>query len=213
MRVRRLCWLGVRTEAYDETTAFFRDVLGLSLGYEETGFSMFALPDADRDFVEVFSPERNDLAAVYAEAPVVGLLVDDLVGARDELAAAGVELIDEIQSVGSLDGYRFFHIRGPDRNVALAVQLEEEHTLPLAEAELPFAHGDRLAGRAEEHGHAVGVAVADLHILLADVLGAPVPVVVRVVVLGRDESLQENREVLEEAALPLVDPHRAGRVW
>ena len=59
MKVRRLCWLGVRTEAFDETTAFFRDVLGLPMGYEESGFSMFALPDADRDFVEVFSPARR----------------------------------------------------------------------------------------------------------------------------------------------------------
>ncbi len=36
MKVRRLCWLGVRTEAFDETTAFFRDVLGLSMGYEQS---------------------------------------------------------------------------------------------------------------------------------------------------------------------------------
>ena len=102
MKVRRLCWLGVRTEAFDETTTFFRDVLGLPLGYEESGFSMFALPDADRDFVEVFSTARQDLATSYTAAPVVGLLVDDIGEARDELAAAGVELIDEIQSVASV---------------------------------------------------------------------------------------------------------------
>jgi catechol 2,3-dioxygenase-like lactoylglutathione lyase family enzyme len=65
VKVRRLCWLGVRTEAFDETTAFFRDVLGLSLRYEESGFSMFALLDADRDFVEVFSAGRKDLATSF----------------------------------------------------------------------------------------------------------------------------------------------------
>ena len=32
MNVRRLCWLGVRAEALNETTAFFRDVLGLPIG-------------------------------------------------------------------------------------------------------------------------------------------------------------------------------------
>ncbi len=122
MKVRRLCWLGVRTEAFDETTAFFRDVLGLSMGYEESGFSMFELSDADRDFVEVFSHARQDLATSYTTAPVVGLLVDDLVGAREELAAAGVELIDEIQSVASMNGYRFFHLRGPDGNVYAMVE-------------------------------------------------------------------------------------------
>ena len=122
MKVRRLCWLGTRTEAFDETTAFFRDVLGLSLGYEESGFAMFSLPDADRDFVEVFSAARRDLATSYTTAPVVGLLVDDIEEARAELAAAGVEVIDEIQSAGTLDGYRFFHFRGPDGNVYAMVE-------------------------------------------------------------------------------------------
>ena len=97
--------------------------------------------------------------------------------------------------------------------VALAVELEEEHALPGAEAELAVAHRDRLARGAEEHRHAVRVPVADLHVLRADVLGAAVPVVVRVVVaLGRDEPAEQRREVLEEAALELVDADAAGRV-
>src|SRR5689334_23823257 len=82
--------------------------------------------------------------------------------------------------------------------VALAVELEEEHALPGAEAELAVAHRDRLAGRAEQHRHAVRVSVPDGHVLLADVLGAPVPVVVRVVLVARDEALQKGGEVLEE---------------
>ena len=78
--------------------------------------------------------------------------------------------------------------------------------------ELALAHRHRLACGAEQHRHAVGVAVAELLVLLVDVLRAPVPVVVRVVVLGRDEPLQHHGEVLEEPALPLVDAHRARRV-
>ena len=39
-----------------------------------------------------------------------------------ELAAAGVELIDEIQSPESMGGYRWFHIRGPDGNVYAIVE-------------------------------------------------------------------------------------------
>ena len=122
MNVRRLCWLGVRTKEFDETTALFRDVLGLSLEYEETGFAMFSLPDADRDFVEVFSASRPGLATSYSTGPVVGLLVDDLVEARSELVDAGVDLLDEIQSVATLDGYRYFHFRGPDGNVYAMVE-------------------------------------------------------------------------------------------
>jgi hypothetical protein len=36
------------------------------------------------------------------------------------------------------------------------------------------------------------VAVAELHVLFADVLGAPVPVVVRVVRLGRHEAAEQR---------------------
>src|SRR5881396_1466608 len=96
--------------------------------------------------------------------------------------------------------------------VALAVELEEEHALPGAEAELAVADRDRLARRAEEHRHAVRMAVADGHVLLADVLGAAIPVVVRVVLVARDERFEQSREVLEEPVLELVDAHAARRV-
>src|SRR5207248_3519006 len=96
--------------------------------------------------------------------------------------------------------------------VALAVELEEQHPLPGAEAELAVAYRDRLAGRPEQHRHAVSMAVAEVHVLGADVLGAPVPVVVRVVALARDEALEQAREVLEEAALELVHADAARRV-
>src|SRR4051794_16292112 len=51
--------------------------------------------------------------------------------------------------------------------VALAVQLDEEHPLPLPQREDAVAHRDRLAGRPEQHRHAVGVAVPELLVLLA----------------------------------------------
>src|SRR5437773_6029042 len=96
--------------------------------------------------------------------------------------------------------------------IPLAVELEEHHALPGAEAELAVAHRDRLARRPEQHRHAVRVPVAEVHVLRADVLGAAVPVVVRVVGLARHEPLEHVREVLEEAALELVHAHAARRV-
>src|SRR5437016_765606 len=56
------------------------------------------------------------------------------------------------------------------------------------------------------------MAVAEVHVLGADVLGPLVPVVVRVVGLAGDEALQKLGEVLEKAGLELVDTHAAGRV-
>ena len=117
----RLAWLGTRTERYDETTAFFRDVLGLTLRYEEPGFAMFQLPFAERDFVEVFGPDVPD-SSFYTTGPVVGLLVDDIEEAHAELATAGVELIGEIHRPESMEGYGWFHFRGPDGNVYAMVQ-------------------------------------------------------------------------------------------
>jgi hypothetical protein len=58
----------------------------------------------------------------------------------------------------------------------------------------------------------VGVPVAELHVLRADVLRAPVPVVVCVVLLARDEAAEHAHEVVEEPLLELVHPHAAGRV-
>ena len=116
MHVKRLAWLGARTEKFDATTTFFRDVLGLPVVYEEPGFAMHQLPDADRDFVEVFGADHPG-GALYTTGPVVGLLVDDITEARAELEAAGVELLDSIHWPESMEGYGWFHFRGPDGNV------------------------------------------------------------------------------------------------
>src|SRR5213592_3033219 len=96
--------------------------------------------------------------------------------------------------------------------IPLAVELEEHHALPGAEAELAVAHRDRLARGPEQHRHAVRMPVAEVHVLGADVLGAAVPVVVRVVGVARDQTLEHVGEVIQEAALELVHAHAAGRV-
>src|SRR6187431_719466 len=96
--------------------------------------------------------------------------------------------------------------------LARAVELDEEDPLPGAEAQIAVTERNRLSGRAHQERHAVGVAVAELHVFGADVLVAEVPVVVGVVLLARDESPHQPAEVLEETRLELVDPHAAGRV-
>jgi catechol 2,3-dioxygenase-like lactoylglutathione lyase family enzyme len=121
VQVKRLAWLGTRTEKFDETTAFFRDVLGIPMVFEEPGFAMLQLPGADRDFVEVFASDYPS-AASYSTGPVVGLLVDDIEVARAELDAAGVELIGSTEWLQNMDGYGWFHVRGPDGNVYAIMQ-------------------------------------------------------------------------------------------
>lgn len=121
MRVTRIAWLGTRTEKFDETTAFFRDVLGIPVRHEEPGFAMLQLPSGERDFVEIFAP-GVPAGELYDTGPVAGLLVDDVEEARAELVAAGVDVLDETRWLESLDGYGWFHIRGPDGNVYAVMQ-------------------------------------------------------------------------------------------
>ena len=209
MQVKRLAWLGTRTERFDETTAFFRDVLGIPMFNEEPGFGMLQLPSGDRDFVEVFAPD-NPSAALYSTGPVVGLLVDDIDQARVELDT-GREHLRDHAGLAPADWLDADDLDGP-APIALAIELEEEHALPLPELELATPHRNRLSGRAQEHRHTVGVAVRGLNVLGTDVFRAAVPIVVGVVVLGGDEPPEEHGEVLEESALPLVHPYGAGRM-
>jgi catechol 2,3-dioxygenase-like lactoylglutathione lyase family enzyme len=131
MNVRRICFLGTRTGNFDATSAFFRDVLGLHNVHAEAGWSIFQLPSGRRDFVEVFGPKHEN-ASVFptevSEGVVVAFAVDDIVGAREELEAAKVELIGELVWANELfenptmEGFGWFFFRGPDGNVYVMQQ-------------------------------------------------------------------------------------------
>jgi catechol 2,3-dioxygenase-like lactoylglutathione lyase family enzyme len=132
MNVERICFLGTRTPQFDATTTFFRDVLGLRLKHAEPGWSVFQLPSGDSDFVEVFGPAHDNarlFPSEVREGTVVAFAVDDIAGARAELAAAvGVDLIGDLvwaadlTGDSSMDGYGWFFFRGPDRNVYVMQQ-------------------------------------------------------------------------------------------
>ena len=130
VNVRRLAWLGTRTERFEDTAAFFRDVLGLSLKHEAPGFAMFQLPEAENDYVEVFAHDYPEFS-FFPNGLVVGLLVDDLAEARAEMEAAGAEVIDDprwpeaTRLPESPGGYSWFHVLGPDGNVYAVVQGSE----------------------------------------------------------------------------------------
>ena len=131
MNVKRICFLGTRTGNFDATVSLFRDVLGLQGVHSEADWSIFQLPSGRGDFVEVFGSEHSNsriFPAEVSEGTVVAFAVDDIVGARGELAASGVELIgelvwaDELFDDPSLKGFGWFFFRGPDRNVYVMQQ-------------------------------------------------------------------------------------------
>ncbi len=131
MKVHRICFLGTRTGSFDATAALFRDVLGLPTRHAEPGWEVFQLPSGRGDLVEVFGPEFEHASLFPAEVTegiVVAFAVDDIVGAREELAAAGVELVGDLVWAGelfgdaSLAGYGWFFFRGPDGNIYVMQQ-------------------------------------------------------------------------------------------
>lgn len=125
MRIERVAWIGTRTPNYSETERFFREVLGLSTVHDETDFAILQLPSGDRDFLEIFGPDAEGKefeVEHYVNGPIPGFLVTDLAGAREELAAAGLELLDEISWPKSIPGYGWFHFRAPDGNVYAMLQ-------------------------------------------------------------------------------------------
>jgi catechol 2,3-dioxygenase-like lactoylglutathione lyase family enzyme len=126
MNVQRICFLGTRTGNFEATATLFRDVLGLQNTHAEPGWSVFQLPSGRSDFVEVFGPEHDNASVFPTEVRdgvVVAFAVDDIVGAREELAAAGVELVGEIVWAAELfespgmEGFGWFFFRAPDGNI------------------------------------------------------------------------------------------------
>jgi catechol 2,3-dioxygenase-like lactoylglutathione lyase family enzyme len=132
MHVRRLSWVGTRTTNFGETKDFFRAVLGLKLVTEESAFAMFQLPGGEHDYVELFGIDDPD-AAYMTTGPVPGFLVDDVVQARKELEASGVEMVEPLRWMVDVDPalveakprlaeYGWFAFRGPDGNVYNCMQ-------------------------------------------------------------------------------------------
>ncbi len=111
MKVEGLGWLGIRTERFEETARFFREVMGLEETRRERDVVGFAFPDGAE--MEVWRPE-DEFHSCFGTGPVVGLRVDDVEEARAEMEAAGVAFLGPVQRSEVAPGG---HFRGPDGNV------------------------------------------------------------------------------------------------
>ncbi|MGH2703049.1 MAG: VOC family protein [Actinomycetota bacterium] len=111
MDVKGLVWLGTRTSKFDETVAFFRDVMGLTPFHE--GGDVAVLKMAGGEWFEVFGPNDTEHTQ-FDTGPVGEFLVDDVAEARTELESRGVEFIADTHSWGD---YTWAHFKGPDGNI------------------------------------------------------------------------------------------------
>jgi len=111
MRVRKIGFVGTRTERPEAMAAFLEDVLGLTA--EHAGNDMWAFRLPDGSVAEVFGPSLNEHLTT---GPVPEFQVDDVEAATEELRRAGVEIVFGPQrSEGA--GLAWTHFRAPDGNV------------------------------------------------------------------------------------------------
>jgi catechol 2,3-dioxygenase-like lactoylglutathione lyase family enzyme len=113
MEVRRIAWLGVRTERADAMVEFLQNTLGLALEHAEGGQWVFSLPDGAK--AEVFSSDSPHNAH-FESGPVAGFYVDDVRLAAGELREAGIEIVHG-PVVDEEGDAAWVHFRAPDGNL------------------------------------------------------------------------------------------------
>jgi predicted enzyme related to lactoylglutathione lyase len=111
MDVKGLVWVGTATDRYEETVAFFRDVIGLESFHTSPELSILRTPTGE--WVEVFGPEHEHFPE-FDTGPVVEFLVEDLADARAELEARGVTFLHETHSWKE---FAWAHFRAPDGKI------------------------------------------------------------------------------------------------
>lgn len=130
MKIKRVGFVGSRADEFEAMTAFVSDVLGLGGSLVSSNHFIALLPSGPRDYLEVFGPGAHDerLFPRAVEGVLVAFVVDDLVGAHEEMAAAGVAELDEIVWAAeafdnpALGGFGWFFFRAPDGNLYVIQQ-------------------------------------------------------------------------------------------
>jgi catechol 2,3-dioxygenase-like lactoylglutathione lyase family enzyme len=126
MKVLRVSFVGIRSANFAPTIDMFRDVLGMDVAFEHPGWAGFKLPSGDRDLLEIFGSRDVDERVVppeFEHGVLVAFAVHDVVGAREALATAGIELIGELVSAADVtgdpadEGWSWCFFRAPDGNV------------------------------------------------------------------------------------------------
>jgi predicted enzyme related to lactoylglutathione lyase len=113
VKVQGIVWVGTRTDAFQQTFEFFRDVVGVPLELLQPDFAWSRMANTSQ--LEIFGPTDAEHGH-FTTGPVPEFLVDDLPGALDELRAAGVEILGEpVLDDGQDNGW--LHFRAPDGNV------------------------------------------------------------------------------------------------
>ena len=110
MKVSGFSWVGLSTDDFGRSLRFFRDVIGLEVWVQ--GEAQAILKTATGQQLEIFGSDEGEKQ--LTASPVVAFEVDDIDAAREELRAAGVELIGE---KGTWNGFSWQYFRSPDGHI------------------------------------------------------------------------------------------------
>jgi catechol 2,3-dioxygenase-like lactoylglutathione lyase family enzyme len=110
MKVKSFSWVGVSTDDFGRSMKFFRDLLGMEPWVE--GEEQAILRTESGQQLEIFGHDERE--NTLTASPVIAFEVDDIEAARDELLAAGIELIGEI---GRWEGFAWQYFRSPDGHI------------------------------------------------------------------------------------------------
>jgi catechol 2,3-dioxygenase-like lactoylglutathione lyase family enzyme len=136
VRIRRISFVGVKTESFDAMADFAQAVLGLAPGHRDDGWAVFQLESGDRDLFEVFRPGQYDERLLPPDAAglTIAFGVDDLLEARAELLSAGVEIVSDTVWAAEafddprLEGFGWLFFRAPDGRV---YAIQQDHARPV----------------------------------------------------------------------------------
>jgi predicted enzyme related to lactoylglutathione lyase len=117
-RARSLAWLGVPTDDVDAAVTFFTRRLAVALEHRDGDFAILRLPSGQA--IELFGPSVRGQAQ-FRTGPLVGFEVDDVLAARAEMEAAGVDFIGPVRHGDA--GAAWSHFTGPDGHVYELTQL------------------------------------------------------------------------------------------
>ncbi|MDQ3077753.1 MAG: VOC family protein [Pseudomonadota bacterium] len=106
-KVKGFSWVGVGTDDFERSLAFFTEALGLTV--DTLADRQAILRVADGQQLEIFGREGRGKSLNMP--PTIAFEVDDIEQAKAALVAGGAELIGD---VGEWNGHTWLYFRSPD---------------------------------------------------------------------------------------------------